>query len=269
VDFIQTHEVEKCALDLRWNAGGNWGRARHLLRAIIRADKINRRGKLFTIISPQTFSAAVLLAVDLEQHTQTLFVGEPTGGKPNGYGELRRFRLPNSSLEVRYSAWKYQTSSPSDNRPAIMPHLIAGISSSDYRRGIDPALEIILNYKPRQPISEIILDTIRKQGLQPAVRLYQELRNQHYNEYDFSEANLTQLGQELLRSKQVTESIAFFVLNVEAYPYSSNAYYNLAEAYKAAGRNELALKNYRRAFELNKSNTSALENIRTLSKRTR
>ena len=42
-------------------------------------------------------------AVHLEQETQVLTVGEPTGGKPNNFGEIKTFSLPNSGLTVRYS----------------------------------------------------------------------------------------------------------------------------------------------------------------------
>ena len=98
---IEEVSAERLILDLRWNDGGSIERTQVLLKAISESKRINQKGKLFTIISPVTFSAATLFCVDLERNTNTLFVGEPTGGKPNGYGELRRFRLPNSNLEVK------------------------------------------------------------------------------------------------------------------------------------------------------------------------
>ncbi len=35
--------------------------------------------------------------------TNPILVGEPTGGKPNSYGEISSFLLPNSGLVVNYS----------------------------------------------------------------------------------------------------------------------------------------------------------------------
>ena len=67
VECVNSNEVEKFILDLRWNEGGNYWRTRHLLDVLIRCDKINRPGRLFTIISHNTYSAAVLHCIAIEQ----------------------------------------------------------------------------------------------------------------------------------------------------------------------------------------------------------
>ena len=50
---------------------------------------INKPGKLFTIMDRGTFSAAGSFVTDMERRTETLLVGEPTGGAPNQYGDAR------------------------------------------------------------------------------------------------------------------------------------------------------------------------------------
>ena len=38
-----------------------------------------------------------------QNDTEAIFIGEPTGGRPNHFGEVKSFNLPNSGLSVRYS----------------------------------------------------------------------------------------------------------------------------------------------------------------------
>jgi len=55
----------------------------HLLHALLRADKVNRTGRLFVLIGRETFSAAMGLSIELERQTKAIFVGEPTGSSLN------------------------------------------------------------------------------------------------------------------------------------------------------------------------------------------
>ena len=270
-EYIADHDVSRLVLDLRWNSGGSRWRARHLLNAIIRiehllgGERVTRwripSGGLFTIIGPTTFSAAAQFALDLELHTNTVFVGQPTAGKPNHYGELGRFRLPNSNLEIRYSVFYHQASHPRDTRPAIFPDLQARHSTAHYRDGTDPALEAIWNYQPRAPITEVMWDAIQREGVNAAIRAFRQIKHDNYNEYDFTyaERELNRLGYQLLEADRVDDAIAIFVLNAEEYPWSANVYDSLVDAYLRAGRSESALQNARRAFLIDKQYTRILE----------
>lgn len=68
------------------------------------SDKINQPGKLFVIIGRSTFSAAMFLVGDLEEHTRAIFIGEPTGGKPNHFGSKRAWRRP-SGITANSDLW--------------------------------------------------------------------------------------------------------------------------------------------------------------------
>ncbi|NAS14446.1 tetratricopeptide repeat protein [Poritiphilus flavus] len=145
--FVDTREVRALVLDIRLNNGGNNFLNKALVQQIIRSEKINTHGKFFTIIGRRTFSAAMNLASDLEQQTNTIFVGEPTASRPNFYGEDDEFSLPYSGLRGSISSRYWQGGSTSeDNRPWIAPDLVAELSAEEYSNDRDPALEAIFEY---------------------------------------------------------------------------------------------------------------------------
>jgi hypothetical protein len=145
-DFIAEQNIERVVIDLRHNGGGD-NTTYFPLLSLLREETINQPGKLFAIIGRQTFSAAMNFVSDLEPTTEVLFVGEPTGSRPNHYGDSVPFTLPNSGLVVNVSPQYLQDSTPDDTRPWIEPDIPATLSSEDYFNGRDPALEAILSYE--------------------------------------------------------------------------------------------------------------------------
>jgi hypothetical protein len=154
--YADARRVDRFVLDIRRNGGGNGYLNQPIIHGLIKRDRINQPGKLFTIIGRGTYSAAMMLADDLEKHTRTLFVGEPTGASPNMYGDAEKIVLPNSKLEIWASALHWVYSEPRDNRPWIAPNIPAALSSEDYRARRDPALEAILRYTPSPADSETV-----------------------------------------------------------------------------------------------------------------
>jgi hypothetical protein len=141
---VRDSGIERLVLDIRGNPGGNGTLNRPLIQAIIRAESLWRPGGLVVLIDRGSFSAAVMLAVALEAETPAILVGEPTGGAPNGYGDSRRVRLPNTGLTIRASTLYWQLSDPRDARDAVTPHVTVTPRSADYRAGRDVALDTAL-----------------------------------------------------------------------------------------------------------------------------
>ena len=140
--FLDTHPVARFVIDLRQNPGGNSSIISPLISGLRSRTAINQRGHLFVIIGQGTFSSGVNNTIDLRNQTNAIFFGGPTGGKPNSYGELGSFVLPNSGLTCFYSTKFFQLV-PGDP-PSVFPDITVELSSDDYLTGRDPVLEAIL-----------------------------------------------------------------------------------------------------------------------------
>jgi len=135
--------VESLIIDLRNNFGGNSSLLTPFMNYVKRCDKINRKNKLFVIIGRETFSSALLNAYFLKENTSAIFLGEPTGGKPNCYGELERLTLKNSGLTVCYST-KYYKIIEDDSLPSLLPDVNIALTIQNYVNNEDPCLEYII-----------------------------------------------------------------------------------------------------------------------------
>jgi hypothetical protein len=144
--FAESHPVEKFVVDLRVNAGGNSVVFWPLLGELKKRAEFQQRGKLFVIIGRRTFSSGYLNAFQLQQQTKAILIGEPTGQKPNAYGEVLSFKLPNSGLPVQYST-KFHKTIDDDRVLFMSPDIEIEQTATDYLAGRDPVLEAILKYQ--------------------------------------------------------------------------------------------------------------------------
>ncbi len=110
---------------------------RYLLDALRRASKTER---IVVLISRMTFSAAENFATDLERVAHPIFVGEPSGGSPNLYGDTANTLLPASGVELRVAEIYWQKSTADDPRIAIDPQVPVSLSSEAFFAGRDPVL---------------------------------------------------------------------------------------------------------------------------------
>jgi hypothetical protein len=142
LEFADNHPVERFVLDLRRNGGGNSQIAEPLIEGLARREQVNQKGRLFVLVGRRTFSSALLNAVQVRRSTRAILVGEPTGQKPNAYGEVKKFVLPNSKLTVQYSTKYFQM--VEGDPPALLPDIHVAVASGDYFAGRDPVMEAVL-----------------------------------------------------------------------------------------------------------------------------
>jgi len=145
----------KLIIDLRENWGGNGSLNRALLHHIIRSKTLQTPGNLIVLTGRRTFSAAIMFLIDLEKHTSAIFIGEPTGGRPNSHGDSRKVKLPHSGLTVRVSTLYWQLSDPRDTRTTIAPHIAAPPTARDFRAGRDAAMAAARDYFGGAPSADI------------------------------------------------------------------------------------------------------------------
>jgi hypothetical protein len=142
--FIEDQNAGRLVIDMRCNGGGNTLLSQHLLHHLIASKRLRRRGALFVIIGRLTFSAAQNTVTAIERETSAIFVGEPTGSRPNFIGERIDFELPYSKVRANAGDLFWQTSWPDDHRIWTAPDIYTPPTFEAYRRNHDPALAAIL-----------------------------------------------------------------------------------------------------------------------------
>jgi len=125
-------------LDLRQNGGGDNRTYSPLLESL---QRIGSEKRLAVLTSRLTFSAAMQFIVDLEQQTQAVFVGEPTGGSPNQYGDAAKVELPNSGLNAFVATVAWKTAGEFDDRVTRMPEIPVRQDSTAFFAGNDPGFD--------------------------------------------------------------------------------------------------------------------------------
>lgn len=135
---IGERHPKRIVVDLRHNGGGD----SRVVAPLVAVLKNQRGARVFTIIGRNTLSSGFMAAYDLKHQAHALLVGEPTGQKPNSYGDVKTFPLPNSKLVVSHSTKYFKLADSGD--PASYPpdHAVA-MTSADLQAGRDPLMDWI------------------------------------------------------------------------------------------------------------------------------
>ena len=143
--IIDSLDIQKLIIDFRFNGGGNSGVFSPMLKAIIARPEINQKERLVVLTGRRTFSSAILNILELRSLTRAIFIGEPTGGKPNHFGEVKKDNLRNSGLAVSWST-RYFRNDDKDEA-SFYPDILVPYNYEDFRLGIDPVFEAALSRK--------------------------------------------------------------------------------------------------------------------------
>jgi ketosteroid isomerase-like protein len=142
-ELIDRCSPKRLVIDLRQNGGGDYTDGRyHFLRRLKAHPIFSKPGTVYVLIGRQTFSAAMVNAIDF-QKANGFLVGEPIGEKPNSYQEGRSMTLPHSGLKVNYSVRYYKFLEK--DQAAVFPDKTIETLWTDYRAGRDPVLEWVLS----------------------------------------------------------------------------------------------------------------------------
>lgn len=136
--------VERVIVDVRLNGGGNSEVFQPFKNALKARPALNQKGKIFVLIGRRTFSSALMNAVQMKLETPAILIGEPTGGKPNHFGEVRTFTLPGSGRNVSYST-KYFKEVDGDPL-SLEPDIQVKVDFADHLARRDPVIDAALAY---------------------------------------------------------------------------------------------------------------------------
>lgn len=145
--LVDGGDIERVIIDLRHNPGGNVANYVSLRNFLMDHEFFKESGNLIILTGRQTFSAAVVFSLQLEDAINPVFMGEPTGGMPNMFENANPLRLPNSELTINVASRSRQDGGADDLRPAVEPSLYVPLNSDDYFAGNDPVLEAALDYQ--------------------------------------------------------------------------------------------------------------------------
>ena len=141
-EMFDENNLERVVLDTRLNGGGDNTTFMPLVSALKNHQKINSTGSLYALIGRGTFSAAGNFITVLEQETNVILVGEPTGGGPNQFGDAVNVVLPNHpDLTIRIATAYHEFDSSNKDRLTHQPHINVGTTSREYFMKLDPVLE--------------------------------------------------------------------------------------------------------------------------------
>jgi hypothetical protein len=137
---LNSKQIDKFIIDIRLNSGGSSLIIAPLIEELQKHNEL--QDKIYCCIGDKTASSGLINAFQLQNDLGAILIGEPTGGKPNHFGEVREFSLPNTKLIVRYSTKYFELQSGNDNE-SLEPDYYVENNSYDSFNGIDPCVEFV------------------------------------------------------------------------------------------------------------------------------
>ena len=260
---VDSLPVKRLVIDLRENSGGNSFYNKQVVRGIIARPRIDKAGSLFVITGGRTFSAAMNLALDLEQWTNATFVGEPTGNSSVFFGDHEQIVLPKSGFTVNVSTLPWYPDNPRDKRQFMAPRMYTPLTSTQYRTGVDPVMLAIQQAVSKPPLAETVADAITRGDSTRALKLITDAANDSLNRFRSPEADINALGYRLMPSDK-PKALTVFRLNTVAFPKSPNTWDSYGEALLEAGKRDAAIAAYKKATTLDPGYASSVEALRRL-----
>lgn len=139
--LLEDHPGARFFFDLRFNNGGHTADGLALAERIAATPFLNLPNRVFIATNRYTAGAAAEIAAAFSKMTNATLIGETPAQRPNHFGDLQSFYLPNSRIQVFHGS-----------RPvAILPgnpdklriDIPLELPFSDFRDGRDPLLDYV------------------------------------------------------------------------------------------------------------------------------
>ncbi|MFP4661269.1 MAG: hypothetical protein ACLFPF_03680 [Halanaerobiales bacterium] len=135
---LENRDVEKLVIDMRHNSGGSSVQGTAFAQIL---EQLEKKPEVYVVIGNRTFSSAIINAIQFRKYNDAILIGEATRGKPNHFGEVKTFDLPNSNLSVQYSTNYFRFME--DDPDSLYPDITVETNYYDFVNGIDTVLEKI------------------------------------------------------------------------------------------------------------------------------
>jgi tetratricopeptide (TPR) repeat protein len=145
-------------------------------------------------------------------------------------------------------------------------HVAVEPASDDYRHNLDPALKAALEYVPRPTLTELLDEALSKGGAEQAIKSFRRFKADPINKYAATEPPLLEAGYRLLGEKKPEQAFFLLKLNAEENPSSALNYRALGETYLQMGNKQQAIKNFKKALEINPKFYESGASLRSLEK---
>lgn len=137
---IKKQKIDKLVFDMRFNKGGHASQGTEFIKKICKSLPRDH-GAVYVLVGRTTCAEAIINTVDFMRYTKVFLVGEETCGKPNYFGEVKRFVPPESRLIVNHPTISVKLMD--ENYPTVTPDVLTPIGFEQYMQGIDPAIEAV------------------------------------------------------------------------------------------------------------------------------
>ncbi|MFT5053841.1 MAG: CubicO group peptidase (beta-lactamase class C family) [Psychroserpens sp.] len=195
----------------------------------------------------------------------------PTGGEHYGYGwDVGETTIGNTEDRVETVGHNggingfntIITRIPADQSSIILLNNAGGAPLNTMTRAICGILSEQSYDMPKQSIATNLQKIIDKKGIEAGVSFYHLVKDS--SNYYISEGQMNTIGYEFIWDDKLSEAIAVFKLNVDAFPEAFNTYDSYAEVLLTQGDSTLAIKNYQISVNLNPENKNGIEVLKKL-----
>lgn len=115
---------------------------------------------------------------------------------------------------------------------------------------------------PKQSVADAVIAVIEDKSIDAGISHYNKIKDSEA--YSLKEEEMNDMGYILMRSDRLGEASKIFQLVVEEFPSSYNAYDSYGESLMKLGKNDLAIKNYRKSVKLNPNNQNGIASLKKL-----
>lgn len=150
----------------------------------------------------------------------------------------------------------------SNNSLIVLLNNTGGAPLNDMTKAIRAIMHGKAYDMPKKSVAEAVLAVIEDKGIAAGISHYYSIKDS--DSYSLGEREMNAIGYQLMGSDKIEEANKVFQLIIEEFPASANAYDSFGESLMKLGKNELAIKNYRKSVALNPNNQNGIDFLKKL-----